>query len=108
MTVSPEQLKGPMQRYVESLQEEICQALEAVDGQARFREDAWTRSGGGGGRSRGMEDGAVFEQAGVNTSAVFGELEEAFARKLQGEGRDFFATGISLVLHPRNPMAPTT
>src|SRR5687767_1956394 len=97
-----------MQAFVEKLQDEICAALEAEDGRGRFREDVWTRAGGGGGRTRVMESGAVFEKAGVNTSAVFGELDEAFARRLHGQGREFFATGISLVLHPENPFVPTT
>ncbi len=107
MTPESDPIAQTMHTFVEGLQDEICAALEQLDGEQRFREDAWTRPGGGGGRSRVLEDGAVFEKAGVNTSAVFGELEEAFARKLQGEGRTFFATGISLVLHPRSPLAPT-
>lgn len=102
-----EALKEPMRRFVEELQDEICAALEQEDGQARFREDLWKREGGGGGRTRVLEGGAVFEKAGVNTSAVHGELTEAFAKRLQGEGRTFFATGISLVLHPANPFVPT-
>jgi len=103
-----ERLKDEMQRFVQGLQDEICRALEQVDGKARFREDPWTREGGGGGRSRVMEEGAVFEKAGVNFSAVHGELSDTFAKRLQGEGNTFFATGVSLVLHPRNPMVPTT
>jgi coproporphyrinogen III oxidase len=105
MTV--ESIKQRMVGLVEACQDEICQALEALDGEVRFREDVWERPGGGGGRTRVLEDGAVFEKAGVNTSVVFGELEEGFAKRLQGEGRQFFATGISLVLHPRSPMVPT-
>lgn len=110
MPASPEAeaLKSKMRAFVEALQDEICAALEAQDGQARFREDAWQRPGGGGGRTRVLEEGAVFEKAGVNTSAVFGELEEQFAKRLQGEGREFFACGISLVIHPRSPLVPTT
>jgi coproporphyrinogen III oxidase len=100
-------MKGRMQRLVESVQDEICAALEAEDGQARFREDKWDRPGGGGGRTRVLEEGAVFEKAGVNVSAVFGMLEEQFAKRLQGQGREFFATGVSLVLHPRSPLVPT-
>jgi coproporphyrinogen III oxidase len=108
MSALHEALKGRMEKFIYALQDEICRALEAQDGQARFREDRWEREGGGGGRSRVMEDGAVLEKAGVNTSAVFGELEEAFAKRLQGEGRQFYAAGISLVLHPRSPLVPTT
>jgi coproporphyrinogen III oxidase len=89
------------------LQDRICAALEQVDGTARFREDLWQREGGGGGRTRVLSGGGVFEKAGVNFSNVHGRLAEEFARQLPGEGLDFRATGISLVLHPRNPMVPT-
>ncbi|HYO52199.1 oxygen-dependent coproporphyrinogen oxidase [Archangium sp.] len=107
MTVDVEKLKERMVEFVHALQDDICGALERLDGEARFREDPWQRPGGGGGRSRVLEDGAVLEKGGVSTSVVFGELEEAFAKKLQGEGRAFWAAGISLVLHPRNPHVPT-
>jgi coproporphyrinogen III oxidase len=106
--IDPNVLKEPMRLYIEALQDEVCRALEDLDGAARFREDVWTREGGGGGRTRILEDGAVFEKAGVNTSAVHGLLDEAFAMRLQGEGREFFAAGISLVVHPRSPLVPTT
>ncbi|MET0403465.1 MAG: oxygen-dependent coproporphyrinogen oxidase [Cystobacter sp.] len=107
MTADLESLKRRMTDHIHALQDEICGALERLDGKARFREDSWKRPGGGGGRSRVIEDGAVFEKGGVSTSVVFGELEEAFANKLQGEGRTFWAGGLSLVIHPRNPHAPT-
>ncbi len=100
-------MKERAHTYVRALQDRICAALEKVDGEASFREDRWTREGGGGGITRVLEDGRVFEKAGVNTSKVFGELPEAFAAELQGEGTEFFATGVSLVLHPRSPMVPT-
>lgn len=103
-----DELKNEMRTFTRALQDEICSALERLEGRARFREDAWQRPGGGGGLTRVMEEGEVFEKAGVNFSAVWGELEEAFAQKLPGQGRQFFATGISLVLHPRNPFVPTT
>ena len=94
--------------FFATLQDEICAAIEELDGTARFREDLWDREGGGGGRTRVLEDGALFEKAGVNFSEVHGRLPEAFAAKLpMGEGADFFATGASLVLHPRSPMVPT-
>jgi coproporphyrinogen III oxidase len=89
------------------LQDRICTALADVDGQASFREDAWQREGGGGGRSRVLVDGTVFEKAGVNFSEVFGQMTSDFAQQIPGEGLDFRATGISLVLHPRSPMVPT-
>jgi coproporphyrinogen III oxidase len=103
-----ESLRQRTQEYFASLQDTICQALESCDGRARFREDRWQREGGGGGRTRVLEQGGVFEKAGVNFSAVEGLLSEEFARKLGGgEGREFFATGVSLVLHPNNPHVPT-
>jgi coproporphyrinogen III oxidase len=100
-------LKSRMQALIERAQDEICRALEAEDGTHRFREDPWTRPGGGGGRTRVLEGGSVFEKAGVNTSVVHGELPEAFAKRLHGDGTRFFAAGISLVLHPRSPLVPT-
>jgi coproporphyrinogen III oxidase len=92
--------------YFRDLQDRICAALAEVDGQS-FREDAWDRPGGGGGRTRVLEDGGVFEKAGVNWSLVHGEMSADFATQVPGEGRAFVATGVSLVLHPRNPMVPT-
>ncbi|HYV03392.1 MAG TPA: oxygen-dependent coproporphyrinogen oxidase [Blastocatellia bacterium] len=94
--------------FFSSLQDEICGALETLDGQAKFRQDVWQREEGGGGRTRVLEAGAVFEKAGVNFSEVHGSFDESFASRLPvGEGREFFATGISLVLHPLNPFVPT-
>jgi coproporphyrinogen III oxidase len=93
--------------YFRSLQDRICVALEDLDGAGRFREDDWRREGGGGGRTRVLADGAVFEKAGVNFSEVFGQMSPEFAKQVPGEGLDFTAAGISLVLHPRNPFVPT-
>src|SRR5262249_19807287 len=93
--------------YFHDLQDRICAGLAHLDGKATFREDAWQREGGGGGRSRVLTDGGVFEKAGVNFSEVFGQMSPEFAQQVPGEGRDFTATGVSLVLHPRNPMVPT-
>jgi coproporphyrinogen III oxidase len=93
--------------YFRSLQDRITSELERVDGSARFREDSWQRPGGGGGRSRVMIEGGVFEKAGVNFSEVFGEMSDEFAKQIPGQGRGFTATGISLVLHPRSPLVPT-
>ncbi len=90
------------------LQSEICGALEQADGTATFGADAWSRPGGGGGVSRILAEGAVIEKGGVGWSSVEGELPEDFARQLPGEGRSFRATGVSLVIHPRSPMIPTT
>jgi coproporphyrinogen III oxidase len=89
------------------LQDRICAALERADGPGRFREDIWRHEEGGGGRSRVLTDGGVFEKTGVNFSEVHGELSAEFARQLPGEGTKFTATGLSLVLHPRSPLVPT-
>jgi coproporphyrinogen III oxidase len=93
--------------YFLSLQERICAALEAIDGGARFREDRWERPGGGGGRTRVIAEGRVFEKGGVNFSEVFGEFSPDFARQLPGDSQHFTAVGISLVIHPRSPLVPT-
>ncbi len=103
----PYPLRDRAAAYFRDLQDRICTALEQLDASGRFREDAWSREGGGGGRTRVLEEGAVFEKAGVNFSDVHGEFSEEFARQLPGEGRVFTAVGVSLVLHPRNPFVPT-
>ena len=101
-------LKDRAREYFAGLQDQICTALERLDGKAAFREDLWQREGGGGGRTRVIEDGALFEKAGVNFSEVHGQLDESFANRLPiGDGTQFFACGISLVLHPLNPFVPT-
>jgi len=105
--MSSESLRQRASRYFRDLQDRICTGLEQLDGAGRFREDAWTRPGGGGGRTRVLIDGAILEKAGVNFSDVQGEMSEDFARQIPGEGRDFTAAGISLVLHPRSPLIPT-
>jgi coproporphyrinogen III oxidase len=105
--VSAEPLRHRAAAYFRDLQDRICAGLEELDGPGRFREDPWRREGGGGGRSRVLADGAVFEKAGVNFSEVFGQMAPEFARQIPGEGLDFTATGVSLVLHPRNPFVPT-
>jgi coproporphyrinogen III oxidase len=93
--------------YFRGLQDRITAGLEAADGTGQFREDTWQREGGGGGRSRVLENGGVFEKAGVNFSEVFGEMDPQFAKQIPGEGSQFTATGVSLVLHPKNPHVPT-
>ncbi|MDX2020516.1 MAG: oxygen-dependent coproporphyrinogen oxidase [Deltaproteobacteria bacterium] len=92
--------------YFQGLQDRICDALAEIEG-ASFREDTWQRDGGGGGRSRVLTGGKVFEKAGVNFSDVHGELRPDFSGALPGDGLKFRATGISLVIHPRNPYVPT-
>jgi coproporphyrinogen III oxidase len=93
--------------YFRDLQDRICSALAEADGAGVFREDTWDRPGGGGGRTRVLLDGGVFEKGGVNFSEVSGTMSEDFAKNLPGTGLDFTATGISLVLHPRSPKVPT-
>ena len=93
--------------YFRDLQDRICTALEELDGGGRFRQDEWRREGGGGGRTRVLMEGGVFEKAGVNSSDVHGQMAEEFARQIPGDGLSFRATGISVVLHPRSPMVPT-
>lgn len=95
-----------MQAFVETLQDTICDALEELDGGARFKTDEWVRPEGGGGRTRVIEEGRVFEKGGVNTSAVFGDLPEPIARNFGVQETTFFATGLSLVVHPRSPFVP--
>ncbi len=96
--------------YLLSLQNRIVAELEFLDGKARFAEDQWDRPGGGGGRSRVLHDGGVFEQAGVNFSDVHGTEMPPSATKHRPElaGKAFRAVGVSLVLHPHNPYVPTT
>lgn len=96
--------------YLLGLQDRICAAVEAEDGGARFAEDSWERPGGGGGRSRVLADGGVFEQAGVGFSHVFGPglPPSATAQRPDLAGRSFEAIGVSLVFHPHNPYVPTT
>ncbi len=92
--------------YFKGLQDRIANAIEELDG-THFREDTWSREGGGGGRTRILEEGPIFEKAGVNFSSVQGDLPEQFASKIPlGSGTSFFATGISLVFHARSPMVP--
>ncbi len=96
--------------YLMGLQDRICKGLEALDGQASFLADDWEREQGGGGRSRVLTGGAVFEQAGVNFSHVFGDSlpPSATASRPELAGRGFQAMGVSLVIHPNNPYVPTS
>ncbi|MFN7553246.1 MAG: oxygen-dependent coproporphyrinogen oxidase [Pseudomonadota bacterium] len=101
---------GAVEEYLTGLQDRICTAIEAVDGHARFHEDRWQRAEGGGGRSRVLRDGAVFEQAGIGFSRVEGARMPASATAHRPELADkaWVAMGVSLVFHPRNPYVPTT
>ncbi len=100
-------MKEKFQDYIKNLQDTICKTLEDIDGKAKFQEDLWDRPEGGGGRTRVIENGAVFEKGGVNISSVHGKLPEAMQKSFGVKDSDFFACGLSLVLHPINPFAPT-
>ena len=117
-----------MEALTMRVQDQICAAMERADGEGRFREDTWSRKEGGGGRSRVLQDGRVFEKAGVGVSIVHGHLPPAAVRMMNSRGKNlpvpgapkpgsapgapalkvpFYACGVSLVIHPKNPMAPT-
>lgn len=96
-----------VQAWVLATQRALIGELEHMDGQGRFAIDEWQRSGGGGGTSAVMTGGELFEQAGVNYSAVWGEFGDAALARVGGTERQFYATGVSVVLHPKSPMVPT-
>ena len=100
-------MKDKFYAYIQQLQDRITANLEAVDGSAIFKEDLWERPEGGGGRSRVIENGTVFEKGGVNISAVHGALPESMQNYFGVTDADFFACGLSLVIHPKSPMVPT-
>ena len=100
-------MKDQFYHYTKSLQDTIISAIEKMDGIATFKEDIWQRKEGGGGRTCVMSDGSIFEKGGVNTSAVHGELPETLQKQFGVNQADFYACGISLVLHPKNPFVPT-
>ncbi|BFM39717.1 oxygen-dependent coproporphyrinogen oxidase [Synechocystis sp. LKSZ1] len=105
----PSDAKARAKQFVQGLQDNICAALEALDGQAKFREDTWQRPEGGEGRTRVIQNGRVFEQGGVNFSEVWGETlpPSILTQRPEAAGHTFYATGTSMVLHPRNPYVPT-
>ncbi len=90
----------------QQIQDQICEGLAQADGKAKFEEEIWQRDGGGGGRTRVMQNGNVIEKGGVNFSAVHGKLPEAVKKAFKVESDDFFATGVSIVMHPENPFVP--
>ena len=100
-------MKDQFYKYIETLQDAITTTIEELDGVAKFKEDIWKRDEGGGGKTRVIENGAVFEKGGVNVSAVYGKLPEALTKQFKVDEGDFFACGLSLVLHPKNPFVPT-
>ena len=100
-------MKEKFYKYIQNLQDTITSKLETIDATATFQEDIWKRPEGGGGRTRVIENGAVFEKGGVNISAVHGELPKTMRKHFGVENANFFACGLSLVLHPKNPIVPT-
>jgi coproporphyrinogen III oxidase len=102
-----ETLKNRWIAFIHKLQDDICKGLEEVDGRAVFVEDRWERAEGGGGKTRIISNGNVFEKGGVNTSVVFGKVSEKMKQQLNMDGHEWFACGLSLVLHPLNPFVPT-
>lgn len=108
MSSQSTELRDSFSEFVQDLQDRICAALEHADGKATFQEDLWERTGGGGGRTRVIAGGNVFEKGGVNFSKVHGPLTPEIQKGLDTGPGWFYATGISLVIHPRNPFVPTT
>lgn len=100
-------MKKEIVDFFKSLQDSICNALEKLDGKAKFLEDLWQRGGGGGGRTRVIVGGDVFEKGGVNFSEVYGKAPAFLAKEIGATGEaEFFASGVSIVIHPRSPMVP--
>lgn len=104
---SDQSMAHRMHVLVQDAQRQIVSALEEIEPEAHFRRDEWRREEGGGGRTMVIEEGAVFEKGGVNTSAVYGVMPEETARLLHTDPAPFFATGVSLVIHPVSPFVPT-
>jgi len=101
-------MKDRFFKYIQSLQETITSQLEKADGKAAFQKDEWHREGGGGGLTMVIENGNVFEKGGVNISKVHGDLPETMQKALNVSAGKFFACGLSMVIHPKNPFVPTT
>ena len=102
-----ERLRQRAQSYFQQLQNEICAHIEAADKKERFQQDIWTHQEEGGGKTRVLQHGRIFEKAGVNYSAVRSQLSESLAQRMDTPPQQMFATGISLVIHPSSPMIPT-
>ncbi|BAY34671.1 coproporphyrinogen III oxidase [Nostoc carneum NIES-2107] len=107
--VPPADSRQRVKQFMQNIQDEICSGLEQLDGEATFREDRWERKAGGEGRTRVIREGRVFEQGGVNFSEVWGDTlpPSILTQRPEAAGHQFFATGTSMVLHPRNPYVPT-
>ena len=108
-TLPPSDSRERVSQLLRNLQDEICCGLEQTDGIGKFREDSWVREEGGGGRSRVLRDGNIIEQGGVNFSEVWGQdlPPSILVQRPEAAGHGFYATGTSMVLHPRNPYIPT-
>jgi len=108
-TQPPIDAKAQVSEFMQSFQDQICAGLEELDGKAKFKQDQWQREEGGGGRSRVMTEGRIFEKGGVNFSEVYGSHLPPSILKQYPEAANqiFYATGTSMVLHPRNPYVPT-
>ena len=100
-------MKDLFYTYIVNLQNRITKSLEDIDGVGKFNEDLWQRSEGGGGKTRIIENGNIFEKGGVNISAVHGVLPETMQQHFGVKNAKFYACGLSLVIHPKNPMIPT-
>lgn len=105
----PADSRDRVSAFMQGIQDEICAGLEVLDGEAQFQQDQWERPEGGGGRSRVIKNGGVFEQGGVNFSEVWGQQlpPSILVQRPEAAGHGFYATGTSMVLHPRNPYIPT-
>ncbi|NEQ34353.1 MAG: oxygen-dependent coproporphyrinogen oxidase [Leptolyngbya sp. SIO4C5] len=108
-TLPPQDSRQRVSQALQTLQDSICQQLETLDGQSTFQEDQWERPDGGGGRSRVIKQGGIFEQGGVNFSEVWGKSlpPSILVQRPEAAGHGFYATGTSMVLHPHNPYVPT-
>ena len=100
-------MKIKFKNYIEELQDKITNKLSKLDGKALFKQDKWDRNGGGGGLTRIIQDGGIFEKGGVNISAVHGDLPSSIKNFFKFDNGKFFACGLSLVMHPKNPFVPT-
>ncbi|TDG35650.1 oxygen-dependent coproporphyrinogen oxidase [Pedobacter changchengzhani] len=98
--------KDEVAEKYQKIQDEICKGLEIADGKGVFEEEIWSREGGGGGRTRIMQNGNIIEKGGVNFSAVHGKLPDAIKKAFKVDEDEFFATGVSIVIHPSHPMVP--
>ena len=100
-------MKEKFYSFIKNLQDKITKEFELIDGNEFFTEDVWQRKEGGGGRTRILQNGGVFEKGGVNISKVYGKLPKSMQSYFKVRDVDFFACGLSLVMHPKNPMIPT-